>query len=234
MEASNPLTAEDFLEGQVLLIDKPLHWTSFQVVNKLRWCLKKHFRLKKIKIGHAGTLDPLATGLLILCTGKMTKQIEKFQAQEKSYTGRFLLGATTPSYDLETAIDNTFDLSEITPQMVQATVAQFTGTIQQQPPLFSAIKKDGERLYEKARRGEHAEIPSREVTLHQFEVDTTDFPEISFKVRCSKGTYIRSLAHDFGSALHNGAHLTKLRRTAIGDFHVDDAQTVSAFEQQYG
>jgi tRNA pseudouridine55 synthase len=233
MEAYNTLSAEAFLQGQVLLIDKPLHWTSFQVVNKIRWILKKKYQLKKFKIGHAGTLDPLATGLLILCTGKMTKQIETFQGQEKTYTGRFLLGATTPSFDLETPIDKTFDLTDINPEKVVATTKQFIGTIAQQPPIFSALKKDGERLYERARRGEQIDVPLRKVTINTFEVDTTNFPEISFSVSCSKGTYIRSLVHDFGKALQNGAHLTQLRRTAIGDYTVANAISVTEFEAQF-
>jgi tRNA pseudouridine55 synthase len=222
-------TAEDFISGQILLIDKPLGWTSFQVVNKLRWAIKKQFNLKKIKVGHAGTLDPLATGLLILCTGKFTKKIETFQAQVKEYTGTFTLGATTPSYDLETKIDKHFTIEHLTEQLIKETTLQFIGEIEQKPPIFSAIKKDGKRLYELARAGETTEIKLRKVTIDTFKITNIDLPEIEFKVVCSKGTYIRSLAYDFGKALNSGAHLSSLRRTKIGNFSVDDASTVEGF-----
>ena len=225
------MTEQDFKDGQVLLIDKPLNWTSFQVVNKVRWLIKQRFGLKKIKVGHAGTLDPLATGLLILCTGKFTKKIETFQAQEKEYTGTFTLGATTPSYDLETEIDQTFDISEITSEEIKNATEQFTGEIQQQPPAFSALKKEGKRLYEYARAGEKVEIPTRTVHISAFEITRIELPEVDFRVACSKGTYIRSLANDFGKALDNGAHLSALRRTKIGDFSVENATTIEVFEQ---
>ncbi|PVW14155.1 tRNA pseudouridine(55) synthase TruB [Marixanthomonas spongiae] len=225
------LTEQDYKDGQVLLIDKPLNWTSFQVVNKVRWLIKQRFGLKKIKVGHAGTLDPLATGLLILCTGKFTKKIETFQAQEKEYTGTFTLGATTPSYDLETEIDQRFDISEITSEKINEATKQFIGDIQQQPPVFSALKKEGKRLYEYARAGEEVKIASRTVHISAFEITRINLPEIDFKVACSKGTYIRSLAHDFGKALDNGAHLSALRRTKIGDFSVEDAISIDHFEQ---
>ncbi len=225
-------TSEDYTQGQVVLIDKPLEWTSFQAVNKVRWLLKKRFGLKKIKVGHAGTLDPLATGLLILCTGKFTKKIEAFQAQEKEYTGTITLGATTPSYDLETEVDRTFDISGITEEDIRQATGQFIGTIDQRPPVFSAIKKDGKRLYELARKGTEVDVPTRKVTITTFDITRIALPNVDFKVVCSKGTYIRSLAHDFGEALHNGAHLSALRRTRIGDFHVDDAQTIDSFEAQ--
>ncbi len=224
-------TVEAFKEGKVLLIDKPLNWTSFQVVNKIRWLIKQKFDLKKIKVGHAGTLDPLASGLLILCTGKFTKKIETYQAQIKEYTGTFTLGATTPSYDLETEIDNTFDISGITSEEIHSATQQFIGEIQQQPPIFSALKKDGKRLYEYAREGEHVEIPTRKVTISEFEITNIELPNIEFRVVCSKGTYIRSLAYDFGKALNNGAHLSALRRTKIGDFSVEDAVGIGAFEE---
>ncbi len=224
------MTEQDFKDGQVLLIDKPLNWTSFQVVNKVRWLIKQRFGLKNIKVGHAGTLDPLATGLLILCTGKFTKKIETFQAQEKEYTGTFTLGATTPSYDLETEIDQTFDISEITSEEINKATEQFTGEIQQQPPVFSALKKEGKRLYEYARAGEKVDIPTRTVHLSAFEITRIELPEVDFRVACSKGTYIRSLANDFGKALNNGAHLSALRRTKIGDFSVKNAITIEAFE----
>ncbi len=224
------MTAEDYKEGQVILIDKPLEWTSFQVVNKVRWLIRKSYDIKKIKVGHAGTLDPLATGLLIICTGKLTKKIDTFQAQVKEYTCTFTLGATTPSYDLETEIDQTFDISEITPEKIHEATKQFIGEIQQQPPVFSALKKDGKRLYEFARSGEEVEIPFRTVTISEFEITKIELPKIDFRVVCSKGTYIRSLANDFGKALNNGAHLSALRRTKIGEFSVENSVSIEAFE----
>lgn len=223
------MTAEDYQSGQVLLIDKPLHWTSFQVVNKLRWELKQRFKLKNIKVGHAGTLDPLATGLLIICTGKMTKQIDAFQAQIKEYTGTLVLGSTTPSYDLETEINEIFPTEHISPKLIEETTKQFMGDIQQYPPVFSAIKKDGKRLYEFARAGEDVEIKPRLVSIETFEITKTNALNIDFRVVCSKGTYIRSLAHDFGKALQSGAHLSALRRTKIGDFNVANATTIEDF-----
>ena len=224
------MTAEDYKEGQILLIDKPFEWTSFQAVNKVRWLIRKSFGIKKIKVGHAGTLDPLATGLLIICTGKFTKKIDTFQAQVKEYTGTFTLGATTPSYDLETEIDQTFDISEITSEKIYAATKQFMGEIQQQPPVFSALKKDGKRLYEFARSGENVEVPYRTITISEFDITKIDLPNVDFRVVCSKGTYIRSLANDFGKALNNGAHLSALRRTKIGDFSVGKAVSIEAFE----
>ena len=226
------MTVEDYLEGQLILIDKPLEWTSFQVVNKIRWLIRKQFQLKKIKVGHAGTLDPLASGLLILCTGKFTKKIDSYQAQEKEYTGTITLGATTPSFDLETEINATFDISEITSEKIIATTKEFMGEIKQQPPVFSALKKDGKRLYEFARAGEEVEIPKRTVTISEFEITNVALPSVDFRVVCSKGTYIRSLAHDFGKALNNGGHLSILRRTKIGDFSVKNAVSIEAFEKQ--
>tara|TARA_R110002073_G_scaffold57778_4_gene146753 strand:- start:173747 stop:174448 length:702 start_codon:yes stop_codon:yes gene_type:complete len=223
------MTVEDFKNGQVILIDKPLQWTSFQVVNKIRWELKQQFNLKKIKVGHAGTLDPLATGLLILCTGKFTKKIDEFQAQIKEYTGTFTVGATTPSYDLETEIDAQYPITHINDELIHQTTTKFIGTIAQKPPIFSAIKKDGKRLYELARAGETTEIKSRNVHIHTFEITNINLPTIDFKVVCSKGTYIRSLAYDFGKALNSGAHLTTLRRTKIGDFKVTNAKSISEF-----
>ncbi|MFB9055440.1 tRNA pseudouridine(55) synthase TruB [Mariniflexile ostreae] len=223
------MTSEDYQTGQVLLIDKPLHWTSFQVVNKLRWEIRQAFNIKKIKVGHAGTLDPLATGLLILCTGKMTKQIDTFQAQIKEYTGTFVLGSTTPSFDLETEIDETFSTEHITDDLIHKTTAQFTGDIQQLPPVFSAIKKEGKRLYEFARAGETVAVKPRAVNISEFEITAIDGLSIHFRVVCSKGTYIRSLAYDFGRALQSGAHLSALRRTKIGDFQVEKALTVEQF-----
>ena len=221
--------AEEFLSGKILLIDKPLNWTSFQVVNKLRWKIKKTFNLKNIKVGHAGTLDPLATGLLIICTGKMTKQIDTFQGQVKEYTGTITLGSTTPSFDMETKVDRSFPTDHITDKLIQDTTKKFIGTINQFPPVFSAIKKDGKRLYEFARAGEDVEIKSRTITINKFEIINIDKEILTFKVVCSKGTYIRSLAHDFGIALGSGAYLSSLRRNKIGEFNVDNAQSIDDF-----
>ena len=212
----------DFATGELLLVDKPVGWTSFDVVGKLR----NSFKPLKLKVGHAGTLDPLATGLLIICTGKMTKQIDTFQAEEKEYTGTMVLGATTPSYDMETEPDSQFDISHITEEQIKANCRQFTGDIQQYPPAHSAIKIDGERLYEKARRGEEVELRLRNVTISEFEITRIELPGINFRVVCSKGTYIRSLVHDFGKALNNGAYLSKLRRTRSGNYKVEDAWEV--------
>lgn len=223
------MTAELFQQGQVLLIDKPLHWTSFQVVNKLRWEIRRAHDIKKIKVGHAGTLDPLATGLLVICTGKMTKQIDTFQAQVKEYTGTFVLGSTTPSFDLETEIDQNFPTEHITKDLIRETTQRFVGEIDQKPPVFSAIKKDGKRLYEHARKGEDVQIQARKITIHEFEITRIALPEIDFRVVCSKGTYIRSLAHDFGKALQSGAHLSALRRTKIGSFDVANALSIEKF-----
>lgn len=220
---------QSFTEGRILLIDKPLHWSSFQAVNKIKWALKKHLGLKKIKVGHAGTLDPLASGLLIVCTGKATKQIQELQGQEKEYTGTFRLGATTPSYDLETEIDAVFPTSHLTEDSIREATLQFVGEIDQKPPVFSAIKKDGKRLYEHARAGETVEIASRKTTIYEFELTRIEMPDVDFRVRCSKGTYIRSLAHDMGAALQSGAHLTALRRTKSGGFSVDDALSPEGF-----
>jgi tRNA pseudouridine55 synthase len=227
------MTAEDFLEGQILLIDKPLKWSSFQAVNKLKYILKHKYDLpKKFKIGHAGTLDPLATGLLIVCTGKFTKRITEIQSQAKEYTGTITVGATTPSFDLETEVDATFPTKHITHELILETVKQFIGEIDQKPPVFSAIKKDGKRLYEHARAGEEVEISSRKTTIYEFEITRVALPEIDFRVICSKGTYIRSLAFDFGKALNSGAHLSVLRRTKIGDFSVENGIMPEEFEQQ--
>ena len=226
------MTAEDYLEGQILLIDKPLTWSSFQAVNKLKYILKRQYNLpKKFKIGHAGTLDPLATGLLIVCTGKFTKRITEIQGQAKEYTGTFTVGATTPSYDLETQVDATFPTEHITAELIQETLKQFLGEIDQKPPVFSAIKKDGKRLYEHAREGEDVEIAFRKTTIHEFEITKFELPEIEFRVVCSKGTYIRSLAFDFGKALNSGAYLSALRRTKIGDFSVENGISPENFEK---
>lgn len=225
------MTSEDYQNGQVLLIDKPLNWTSFQAVNKIKYALINKVGLpKKFKIGHAGTLDPLASGLLLICTGKFTKKISELQGQAKEYTGTFFIGATTPSYDLETEIDETFPISHIDNELIHETVKQFLGEINQKPPIYSAIKKDGVRLYEHARAGEVVEIEFRKTTIHEFEITRIALPEIDFRVVCSKGTYIRSLAFDFGKALNSGAHLTSLRRTKIGDYSIENAVDVIEFE----
>jgi len=226
------ITPEQFQEGRVLLIDKPLHWSSFQAVNKVKWSLKKHLGLKKIKVGHAGTLDPLASGLLIVCTGKFTKRISELQGMEKEYTGTITVGATTPSFDLETGINETFPTDHISDSLIHETLKQFLGEIDQQPPVFSAIKKDGKRLYEHARKGEEVEIAFRKTTIHEFEITRIALPEIDFRVVCSKGTYIRSLANDFGKALGSGGHLTVLRRTKIGTYSVEGAILPDAFEDE--
>lgn len=226
MEEQNP-----YQQGKILLIDKPLTWSSFQAVNKIKYTLKRKYNLpKSFKIGHAGTLDPLATGLLIICTGKFTKRIPELQGMVKEYTGTFHIGATTPSYDLETEIDQTFQTEHITEALIKETTQQFIGEIDQKPPVFSAIKKDGKRLYEHARKGEEVEIAARKVTIHEFEITRIALPEVDFRVVCSKGTYIRSLAYDFGLALESGAHLSALRRTKIGEFSVEDAVKVEEFE----
>ncbi|RZF61793.1 tRNA pseudouridine(55) synthase TruB [Sphingobacterium corticibacterium] len=209
----------DFAGGEVLLVDKPLEWTSFDVVGKLRNSMKP----QKIKVGHAGTLDPLATGLLIICTGKFTKRIDSFQAEDKEYTGVITLGTTTPSYDLETAVNQTFDYTHITEADIYETALRFAGELEQYPPAHSAIKIKGERVYEKARRGEDVELKARRIIINSFDIEKIEMPNLYFRISCSKGTYIRSIAHDFGKALGIGAHLSKLRRTKSGDFHVDDA-----------
>jgi tRNA pseudouridine55 synthase len=225
------MTAEDYQNGQIILIDKPLQWTSFQAVNKIKYALINKAGLpKKFKIGHAGTLDPLASGLLIVCTGKFTKRITEIQSQAKEYTGTFHIGATTPSYDLETEIDEMFPISHVDDALIHETIQQFLGEIDQKPPIYSAIKKDGVRLYEHARAGETVEIAIRKTTIHEFEITRIALPEIDFRVVCSKGTYIRSLAFDFGKALASGAHLIALRRTKIGNYKVDKATNVIDFE----
>jgi tRNA pseudouridine55 synthase len=223
---------ENITEGQVLLIDKPLHWTSFQVVNKMRFAIKKRFKLKKIKVGHAGTLDPLATGLLIICTGKFTKKIDDYQALFKEYTGTIKLGNTTPSYDLETDFNEQFTYDHISDEFITKTTQQFIGEINQIPPTFSAIQKDGKRAYDLARKGQEMEMESRKVTVHKFEITRISLPEIDFSIQCSKGTYIRSIAHDFGKAMNSGSHLAALRRTKIGGFSVENALSLEQFLEQ--
>lgn len=214
----------------MLLIDKPYKWTSFDVVNKVRWLLKNKLKYKKIKVGHAGTLDPLASGLLIICTGKFTKRIEEFQAWEKEYTGTIVLGSTTPSYDLETSVNAEFGTEHITEDLIHKATRDFLGEIDQVPPLFSAKWIDGERAYEKARRGEEVEVKPNKVTIVEFEITQVRFPELDFRIKCSKGTYIRSVAHDFGKALNSGAHLSALCRTKIGSYLLDQSMQIQEFE----
>lgn len=214
-----------------MCFNKPLNWTSFQLVNKVRWLIKQTYNLKKIKVGHAGTLDPLATGLVIICTGKATKTISDLMGQEKVYTGEITLGATRPSFDMETEINAEFSYKHLQKSQIKNTTKNFTGQIMQQPPVFSALKKEGKRLYEYARKGEDVDIPKREVYIENFEITSIALPKLEFKVKCSKGTYIRSLAHDFGLALDSGAYLSGLCRTEIGDFKLEDAITIDGFSE---
>ena len=216
-------------EGELILIDKELNWTSFDVVNKIRYAIKKKFNIKKIKVGHAGTLDPLATGLLIICCGKMTKSINNFSAMNKTYSGKITIGSTTPSYDLETKPNVHYPIDHINEKLILKTAKKFIGKIFQTPPIFSAIKKDGVRLYNLARQGKEIKIDKREISIDSFEITSFNLPEISFNVTCSKGTYIRSLAHDFGKELNSGAHLSELRRIKIGDYSVKDSVKVMDF-----
>jgi tRNA pseudouridine55 synthase len=220
----------NFPEGELLLIDKPYDWTSFDVVNKIRCLLKNQLKIKKIKVGHAGTLDPLATGLLIVCTGKFTKRIDEFQALDKEYTGSFIIGATTPSSDMETIIDKTFDYSHVNNEMIYQTAIAMTGFIQQEPPLFSAKKIEGVRAYEMARKGSDKKMDAKEVEIKEFTITDIQLPKIEFRVQCSKGTYIRSLARDFGNKLACGAYLSSLCRTKIGNFQLEDAFKIDEFE----
>lgn len=222
----------DFLAGELILLNKPLDWTSFDVVNYLRSFLKKMFNLKKLKVGHAGTLDPLATGLLIVCTGKMTKQIDNYQGMDKTYTGSLILGASTPSDDGETEVNQRFDISGLTDEQLHAATQQFIGPIEQVPPAFSAIKVDGKRAYEYARKQDDIKLKARQLTIHEFKLTRIQLPHVDFSVRCSKGTYIRSLVRDFGKALDNGAYLSSLKRTMIGDFSLEQAYELEDFKQK--
>lgn len=225
----------NFQSGAVLLIDKPIGWTSFDVVNKIRGKIRHTLGIKKIKVGHAGTLDPLATGLLIVCTGKLTKDIDSLQAQDKVYSGHIMLGGTTATYDSEFPPDVLYPVDHITQTMIQDGTKQFIGQISQVPPIYSAIKISGQTAYSLARRGKDVAMKAREITIHDFKITDDTMPEIAFYVKCSKGTYIRSLAHDFGKSLHSGAYLSSLRREAIGDYHVRNAfsidEIVSFIEQ---
>ena len=225
--------AEDLQTGQVFLIDKPLGWTSFQVINKIRWHLKNQTGIKKLKVGHAGTLDPLATGLMIVCTGKKTKTINEFQNKMKTYTGTFTVGGTTPSYDMETEIDNRFPINHISENLIQKAVKSLTGEIKQFPPIFSALKIKGKRLYEYARSGEDVEIQPRSVIISRFEITNTELPLVDFLIQCNKGTYIRSIAHDFGKKLESGAYLSNLRRIQNGAQSIEDAYSMESVIDKY-
>jgi tRNA pseudouridine55 synthase len=223
----------DFEKGGVILVNKPYEWTSFQAVNKVKYLLKHYYDLKKVKIGHAGTLDPLATGLLILCIGKYTKKIEEYQAQEKEYTGTFYLGATTPCFDKEKEIDNYYPTEHITEEDIYKAAEHFLGEQEQIPPVFSALKVNGVRAYEFARDNKDVELKSRKITIKEFEITRIAMPEVDFRIVCSKGTYIRSIARDFGSYLNSGAYLTALCRTRIGEYKLSDAQTIEEITSEY-
>tara|TARA_B100001758_G_C18376306_1_gene594524 strand:+ start:985 stop:1689 length:705 start_codon:yes stop_codon:yes gene_type:complete len=229
---SFPSSTNDFLTGQIFLINKPLGWSSFDVVKKMKYLIQKNKNIKKLKVGHAGTLDPLATGLLIICTGKFTKKISEIQEKEKTYTGTITLGATTPSYDLETKLDNNYETQHITNSLIHQTAKHFLGEINQTPPIFSALKKDGERLYKKARRGEEIAINSRKVFVREFNIISIENLNVHFEIKCSKGTYIRSIANDFGAELKSGAHLSRLCRTAIGDYKLSKGLDIKEFEEK--
>jgi len=228
-----PCVSTDFKAGEVILVDKETDWTSFDVVNSIRNFIRREYGFSKIKVGHAGTLDPLATGLVIICTGRKTREIDTYQAREKEYSGSFYLGKTTPSFDLETEPDQNFPTDHITEEMLKDTARKFTGTIEQIPPVFSAVKINGKKAYEYARKKKEVKMRKRLVEIYDFEITKIKMPEVFFRVRCSKGTYIRSLASDFGKALESGAYLASLRRTAIGSFSVDDAFTVREFKAAY-
>lgn len=215
-----------FAEGSTIIVDKPYTWTSFDVVNKIRWNLKQALGIKKIKVGHAGTLDPLATGLLILCIGKNTKLIDELMIGEKTYTGTILLGKTTPSYDLETEYNEEFPINHITPELIEEVRQSFIGEQQQVPPIFSAKQVDGKRAYDLARAGKEVVLKSNTITISDFKVNLERFPEVDFEISCSKGTYIRSIAYDFGKALQSGGCLTALRRTKSGDLSIENAKSV--------
>ncbi len=225
--------APDFPAGEVILINKDLDWTSFDVVNSLKIFLKYEFGIKKIKIGHAGTLDPKATGLVIVCTGKKTKEIDSYQAQEKEYTGTFFIGKTTPSFDTEKQPDKDFPTAHLSDELIRQTTEKFTGEIIQTPPVYSAVKIDGKKAYDYARKNEKVKLKERKVRIYRFDIENINLPLVDFRIKCSKGTYIRSLADDFGRALGSGAYLYRLCRTAIGDYRVEDALTISGFKKFY-
>ena len=232
LEATTSVTSKtDFLKGSVLLFNKPIKWSSFDLVKKVRNIIKSARDIEKIKIGHAGTLDPLAEGLLIICTGKLTKKIEEIQVQKKKYSGEIILGSSTPSYDKETEADNIFPVSHITQNMIHQTCQKFEGKIMQQPPIFSALKKNGKRLYEHAREGSSIKISPREIEINYFKITDISMPKIKFEVSCGKGTYIRSLAHDYGKSLQSGAHLSSLKREEIGKYSLSRAFSVESFQE---
>ncbi len=216
----------DFIEGETILVDKPLGWTSFDVVNKIRWNLKQVLHVKNIKVGHAGTLDPLATGLLVLCTGKHTKKIDQLMGGMKTYTGTILLGKTTPSYDLESAFDAEFPTEHITAELMEETRSRFSGEMQQVPPIFSAKQVDGKRAYDLARAGKEVVLKANTIQISAFTISAERFPEIDFEITCSKGTYIRSIAYDFGKLLRSGGTLIALRRTKSGEQSIEEAKSV--------
>ena len=225
------INIKEFSEGSTIIVDKPLNWTSFDVVNKIRWNLKQALKVKKIKVGHAGTLDPLASGLLILCIGKHTKLIDSIMVGEKTYSGSILLGKTTPSYDLETEFNQDFETNHITNELLESVRLTFLGEIQQVPPIFSAKQIDGQRAYDLARAGKEVELKANTVYISDFKITNNRFPEIDFEISCSKGTYIRSIAHDFGKALNSGGTLIKLRRTNSGDYSINEAKSVEEWIQ---
>lgn len=234
MPKTETLSAEDFLEGQLLLIDKPLEWTSFDAVNKIKHSLLRRFGFKKIKVGHAGTLDPLATGLLLVCTGRMTKRISELTGLDKTYEGQFLLGATTPSFDLETEAENHRPTDHLTEEQVVEAARSFVGELDQMPPMYSAKQVGGRRAYKAAREGKTIDLQPHRVVVHSFEVDAAQLPLVGFRIVCGKGTYIRSIARDLGEKLGCGAHLVALRRTAIGDHQVDGAVSPQSFADSLG
>lgn len=223
----------DYIAGEVLHFDKPLTWTSFDLVNKVRWVLTKHIGVKKLKVGHTGTLDPLATGLVTICTGKATKRIDELQAQEKEYVAELKLGETTPSFDLETEVDASFPYEHITQELLEEKLKQFVGSIMQTPPAHSAVKVNGKRAYEYARKGKEVVIKAKELVIESIEILDFELPKCTLKIVCSKGTYIRALARDIGTALDSGAHLTALRRTRIGEVVIDDALDLDEFCAQH-
>lgn len=223
----------DFIEGEILLFDKPYGWTSFDLVNKVRNFLSRELRVKRLKVGHAGTLDPLATGVMVLCTGKATRQVEQLQALDKEYVATLKLGATTPSFDMETAEDLRFPAGHITRELLEESLRRFTGTILQVPPVFSAVKIDGKRAYKHARAGTDPGLKPRSVEITSLELLDFSMPLVTLKITCSKGTYIRALARDIGEDLHSGAYLTALRRTRSGDFYVEEAFTFEKFRESF-
>lgn len=220
---SDQIPTADWQAGAMLLVDKPKDWTSFDVVNKLRWAIRRKLNVKKIKVGHSGTLDPMATGLLIICVGKFTKRLSELEGLPKSYHGTMKFGETTPSYDAESEVDQTFPIENLTANMIQEKTEQFKGWIDQKPPMFSAIKVNGQPLYKLARKGKTIEVKTRKVEVTKFDLSRIELPEVDFEVDCSKGTYIRSLAFDLGQAADNGAHLIALKRTSIGEYSLDNA-----------